>query len=317
MNNYLEEYQGKKLQKPRRDYDENGLFTGKTIAPYIPDEHNKLIDAVKYARLLNRPLLIRGEPGCGKTRLAQAVAYELYGPRYRKYYFEWFIKSTEKATDGLYTFDHLARLRDVQEKDMSEQSKEKYLTYGPMGKAYLSECPAILLIDEIDKANIDFPNDLLLELDQKRFNVKELDNKEIKAKHPPIVFITSNDERELPNAFLRRCVFHYIKMDKDTWLKIVKAHFPPGKDQLSEKTLNTIVGRFDELVTKMKNGNATKTPDTSELLDWAHTIHHFWLKGNFLSEEDIQIRLEEKGILDFSEVLLKTLEDRQQFSNVK
>jgi MoxR-like ATPase len=310
------EFTGNFLRESQPDYDKNGLPTGKAIPPYIPGK--ELVEAIKYARLLNRPLLVRGDPGCGKTRLAQAVAYELYGPMYRKYYFEWYVKSTEKAIDGLYTYDHLARLRDVQDKNLSEQPKDKYITYGPIGNAFKSECPAILLIDEIDKANIDFPNDLLLELDQKRFKVKELNEKlrpefEVVAKHSPIVFITSNDERDLPNAFLRRCVFHYITMDNAKWFDIVKAHFSQAENQIQEVTLHTIIDRFDKLVTKMKNGNATKKPDTSELLDWVHTIHHFWLKGKDLNDEDIETYLNGDTLI-YSEVLLKTLEDRLQYS---
>lgn len=315
MNDSPKPYTGQALQTAQPDYDENGeRIAGKVIAPYIPSK--ELVKAVEYARLLNRPLLLRGEPGCGKTRLAQAVAYELYGPDYRRYYFEWNVKSTEKATDGLYSYDHLARLRDVQDPSGSEKAKDEYLTFGPMGKAFQTDdCPAVLLIDEVDKANIDFPNDLLLELDQKRFTVKELQEGdsgkgEVVAKYAPIVFITSNDERNLPNAFLRRCVFHYITMSKQLWIDILKARFGQGTDNLSDQDIGTIVNRFEELVTAMKNGRATKVPDTSELLDWTQAIHHYWLKGK--KEEKVDLEDQLKG-LPFEEVLLKTLEDKTQY----
>ncbi|MCF0072925.1 MoxR family ATPase [Dyadobacter sp. CY261] len=325
-------YLGEALKVSQPDYDVHGNLTGKEIPPYRPSKN--LIDAVRYARLLGRPLLIRGEPGCGKTKLAQAVAYELYGERYKNYFFEWYVKSTAKAVDGLYTFDHLARLRDLQGLSKTARVfKDKYLTLGPLGQAFKTDRPAIVLIDEIDKANIDFPNDLLLELDQRRFKVPEMNERgktdfEIEAKHPPIVFITCNDERELPNAFLRRCVFHYITMSGAEWLEIVKAHFPEEEYNISDITLTTIVTYFDQLVSSMKNGNATKAPDTSELLDWVRTIHHFWLndkgindlnvEGNEANQrtvEDFLQRLSEAG-LPYSEVLLKTKEDRQRYNGL-
>src|SRR2546428_10056707 len=178
------------------------------IPPYLPDK--PLIEAVNLAIFLERPLLIKGEPGCGKTRLAEAVANELGLP-----YYAWYIKSTDRARDGLYTYDAIARLRDVQltasrTKNVNIQrigEPSKYVKWGKLGEAFLSEEPTVVLIDEIDKADIDFPNDLLLELDQKQFYVQETRTM-IKAKHTPIIFITSNDEKDLPDAFLRRCLFH-------------------------------------------------------------------------------------------------------------
>lgn len=195
------------------------------ISPYIASEN--LNKAVQYARLLKRPLLLRGEPGSGKTRLAQALAYKLYGSSYRAKYFEWYVKSTTKATEGLYQFDYLKRLQDAQQKKLDLKGNEAYRSFGPLGNAFVTSTigkPSILLIDEIDKANLDFPNDLLLELDQKRFNIPET-NEEIVAEEAPIVIITSNDEKELPNAFLRRCVFYYITFpDNEALINIIKAH---------------------------------------------------------------------------------------------
>ena len=321
-------YEGESLTTARPDYDRYGNQIWPCINPYRPSKD--LVTAVRYARLLNRPLLLRGEPGCGKTKLAQAVAYELYGKEYKNYYFEWYVKSTTKAKDGLYTFDYLSQLHDSQSKEYentSLPSPQKYFTPGPLGRAFQTDRLSIVLIDEIDKADIDFPNDLLLELDQSRFIVSELngiDEKaayEITAKCKPIVFITSNDERDLPNAFLRRCVFHYIEIGKDQWLEIVKARFAPFSEEcnsqqlqtykpLPDPTIDAIVKRFSELVKKMKDGNASKVPDTSELLDWVQTIHYHWLTGDFQAE-----MLDGDKEIPYAEVLLKTINDFKQFIN--
>jgi MoxR-like ATPase len=325
-------YKGDALKEAQPDLDERNRLVG-TILPYKASE--EIVKAVEYARLLQRPLLLRGEPGCGKTKLAQAVAYELYGPAYRKYFFEWYVKSTSKATEGLYTYDHLARLRDVQAH--KEKSKEQYLTYGPIGRAFLSERPPILLIDEIDKANIDFPNDLLLELDQRRFFIPELNERnmppfEVRALFTPIVFITSNDERELPNAFLRRCIFHYIGLDEEKqkalWIDIVRSHQRNNieeykkrgleslalNSELPEPIIKAVVNRFSRLVKKMRDSNADKPPDTSELLDWTRTIHYYWAQaGSDKLGDSILKVLEDDNLLIYPEVLLKTLNDYKQY----
>lgn len=286
------------------------------IAPYFPSK--ELLDAIEYARVLQRPLLLRGEPGCGKTRVAQALAYELYHPRkddnYRNHYFEWFIKSTTKAKEGLYHFDHLLRLRDVQAKE--EKPLTAYRSFGPLGKALLAskpDTPAVLLIDEIDKADLDFPNDLLLELDEKRFFIEET-QEEIRAEYPPIVIITSNDEKELPNAFLRRCVFHFIEFPgKEDLLKIAKARIQAQEKELKktlpDPTIEKVVGQFYDLYQSMKaNPNTDKRVSTSELLDWLRVIHYYYLADKLPLKDG---ELPEDHLL-YPEVLLKSLDDYKQ-----
>jgi len=184
---------------------------GHPLYPYLPDED--LREAVNLAIYLKRPLLVKGEPGCGKTRLAQAVAYELGLP-----YEAWHIKSTSRARDGLYTYDTIRRLRDNQ-LDLIKREKNEvkatfaddsmhYAKWGPVGRAFRNEQRTVVLIDEIDKADIDFPNDLLLELDERRFVIDEAEEQEVLAKEAPIVFITSNDEKDLPDAFLGKATLN-------------------------------------------------------------------------------------------------------------
>ena len=215
-----------------------------------------LMMAVNAALALERPLLIKGEPGTGKTMLALEVAQALGRPLY-----EWHIKSTTKAQHGLYEYDAVSRLRDSQLGDPKVQDIGNYIVQGMLWQAFQSDQPAVLLIDEVDKADIEFPNDLLRELDRMEFYVYET-RQLVKARHRPLVIITSNNEKELPDAFLRRCFFHYIRFpDADTMAKIVAVHFPGIKKQLLAQALNAFFEIRD--VPGLK-----KKPTTSELLDW-------------------------------------------------
>jgi MoxR-like ATPase len=212
--------------------------------------------AVNAAVTLQRPLLIKGEPGTGKTKLAEEVAVALGLPL-----LEWHIKSTTKAQQGLYEYDAVSRLRDSQLGDPRVQDIANYIVRGTLWQAFTSDTPVVLLIDEVDKADIEFPNDLLRELDRMEFYVYET-RELVRAKHRPIVFITSNNEKELPDAFLRRCFFHYIRFpDKETMEKIVDVHYPGIKKHLLREALEV----FFEL---REVPGLKKKPSTSELLDW-------------------------------------------------
>jgi MoxR-like ATPase len=212
--------------------------------------------AVNAAVTLQRPLLIKGEPGTGKTMLAQEVAAALGLPLV-----EWHIKSTTKAQQGLYEYDAVSRLRDSQLGDARVHDIDNYIVRGVLWQAFEAETPTVVLIDEIDKADIEFPNDLLRELDRMEFYVYET-RRLVRARHRPIVFITSNNEKELPDAFLRRCFFHYIRFpDRGTMVKIVEVHFPGLKKALLREALEV----FFEL---REVPGLKKKPSTSELLDW-------------------------------------------------
>jgi MoxR-like ATPase len=216
----------------------------------------ELMMAVNAAITLERPLLIKGEPGTGKTMLALEVAKALKRPLY-----EWHIKSTMKAQHGLYEYDAVSRLRDSQLGDARVHDIKNYIVRGMLWNAFESDAQSVLLIDEVDKADIEFPNDLLRELDRMEFYVYETQQL-IKARHRPLVIITSNNEKELPDAFLRRCFFHYIRFpDHETMEKIVRVHFPGLKKALLKEALEAFFEIRD--VPGLK-----KKPSTSELLDW-------------------------------------------------
>jgi MoxR-like ATPase len=215
-----------------------------------------LMMAVNAAVTLGRPLLIKGEPGTGKTQLAQEIARSLGRPM-----FEWHIKSTSKAQQGLYEYDAVSRLRDSQLGDERVHDIANYILKGSLWEAFESETQPVLLIDEIDKADIEFPNDLLRELDRMEFYVYET-RRLVKARHRPIIVITSNNEKELPDAFLRRCFFHYIRFpDEATMQKIVEVHYPGLKKELLAEAL----GSFFQV---RETPGLKKKPSTSELLDW-------------------------------------------------
>ena len=215
-----------------------------------------LMLAVNAAVTLKRPLLVKGEPGTGKTMLAEEAAAAMGMPL-----LQWHIKSTTKAQQGLYEYDAVSRLRDSQLGDEKVRDIHNYIVRGTLWQAFTSQQPVALLIDEIDKADIEFPNDLLRELDRMEFYVYET-RELVKARHRPVVFITSNNEKELPDAFLRRCFFHYIRFpDKETMTKIVDVHFPGLKPALLREALEV----FFEL---REIPGLKKKPSTSELLDW-------------------------------------------------
>ena len=248
--------------------------------------------AVNCALVLQRPLLIKGEPGTGKTLLAEAVSSAL-GLRL----LTWHVKSTTRAQDGLYVYDTVQRLYDSRFGDGDVKDIRRYIKLGPLGQAFASKERVVLLIDEIDKADIEFPNDLLHELDRMRFRVNELDE-EVVAAQRPVVIITSNNEKELPDAFLRRCVFHFIEFpDAELMKRIVAVHHPDVDEALVDHALRTFYEIRD-----MKR--LRKRPSTSELIDWIAVLRAAGLGD---------VRLE--GKLPFLGTLLKKEQDLVAFAD--
>ena len=264
--------------------DDNYGFRG--TEEYIIDDD--LMLTINIAIKMNKPLLVKGEPGTGKTSLAEAVAQAL-----GKKLIVWSIKSTTKAQDGLYQYDVVRRLYDSELGNEGVDDVKRYIKLGRIGEAFTSDEQCVLLIDEIDKADLEFPNDLLWELDRMEFYIPETDET-IRAKNPPIVIITSNAEKELPDAFLRRCAFHFIDFpDRELMRDIVLAHYPDIEEKLMEQAIEAFFYVRDYFELKKK-------PGTSELLDWISA-----LKLSGLPVDDLRRDLPLTGFL------LKKDEDRE------
>ncbi|NUP11767.1 MAG: MoxR family ATPase [Polyangiaceae bacterium] len=257
---------------------------------YLTNE--ALESAVNCALALERPLLVRGEPGTGKTLLAEAIAEGLQMPL-----IGWNVKSTTKAQEGLYVYDTVQRLYDSRFGDGDVRDIKRYIKLGPVGKAFVADQRQVLLIDEVDKADLEFPNDLLHELDRMRFRVVET-GEEVVARNRPVVIITSNNEKELPDAFLRRCVFHFIDFpEPDFMRRIVAVHHPNLEQRLADQVLSV----FYEIRNSMR---LRKRPSTSELIDWIAVLKRAGVD---------EVRLEKN--LPFLGTLLKKEQDIASYAD--
>lgn len=329
-------YLSTKLQSPR------SVTRGKnseTLQPYFADD--ELQKAVNLALLLKRPLLIMGEPGCGKSLLAKAVAYEWYGEEMysKNKYFEWNVKSTSKAREGLYDFDHLLRLRDANAKvrGVNAADKKQYRRFGPMAEAMRNstgEEKSVLLVDEIDKADIDFSNDLLNEIDRNEFYVPETGERvSFSQDDRPFIIITSNGEKDLSDAFLRRCIFHYIDLfspskigsDKTTkWLtEIIRARFSSGTKKVDDPLVDRAIKTFLNLRKKMSDGSGSfrKMVSTSEFIDWFEALNGYSQREGLAGDKELEQWLKgEAGStvpLPFGNLLLKTTTSLLNFKEIE
>ena len=280
------------LRKGIKMSEQNKNFS--STSDYVASE--QLLASVNVAIALQKPLLVKGEPGTGKTMLAQAIANSL-----GKKLIIWNIKSTTKAQDGLYMYDTIQRLYDGQFGEEGVNDIARYIKLGKLGEAFESEEQVILLIDEIDKADLEFPNDLLWELDQMEFYIHET-KRTVKAKHRPIVIITSNAEKELPDAFLRRCIFHYIDFPDQTLMEeIVRTHYPDVEDKL----LKDVIEAF-YWIRSMKD--IRKKPSTSELIDWVNALQ---IGG--IPTDKLRTNLPFIGVVVKKDEDLETVKNRREF----
>ncbi|MBE9143553.1 AAA family ATPase [Planktothrix mougeotii] len=289
------------------------------IYPYYPSDG--LVEAVNLAIRLNRPLLLEGEPGCGKSQLAAAVAYQ-FSKRYPDIQWKyrlWNIQSTSKAQDGFYTYDYVGRLQaaqlakvEVTDENMNPSNPENFINWGPLGYAFQEHnCRTIVLIDEIDKADKDLPNDLLLAIDQQKFLVKELRTKEgepcwkcANKAAPPIIFITSNREQELPRAFLRRCLYHYVEFpDRKRLTEILNSRFK----NLPATIVKPALEKFLKLREAMEEDEAYKQVSTSELIDWFQALYDYPPK---------EIKEMLKAGIPLASALLKTHQDYNRYQDL-